>query len=131
MNTQKVLTYRRHVKNEDLNAAGTLFGGRLMEWCDEAGALYSFCQMKTKKIVTLKVSELIFKESSRLGDILEFYATTVKEGTTSFTLKLQVLRKTIDDDISVNNTEMLSCEMVFVAIDTNGKPTAWKKQTTT
>lgn len=126
MNTKPVLSYRRHVKNEDLNAAGTLFGGRLMEWCDEAGALYAFCQMKTKKLVTLKVSELIFKEPSKLGDILEFYAYTIKEGTTSFTLKLEVQRKTIDDD-SVSNTLMLDCEMVFVAIDGNGKPTSWKK----
>lgn len=126
MNTKKTLTYRRHVKTEDLNAAGSLFGGRLMEWCDEAGALYSFCQMKTKKIVTLKVSELIFKEPSKLGDILEFYAYTLKEGKTSFTLKLEVIRKTIGED-SVNNKEMLSCEMVFVAVDDQGNPTEWKK----
>lgn len=122
----KTLTYRRHVKTEDLNAAGTLYGGRLMEWCDEAGALYSFCQMKTKKIVTLKVSELIFKEPSKLGDILEFYASTIKEGNTSFTLKLEVLRKTIGED-TVANQEMLTCEMVFVAVDDQGRPTIWKK----
>jgi acyl-CoA hydrolase len=125
MNTKKTLTYRRHVKNEDLNAAGSLFGGRLMEWCDEAAALYSFCQMKTKKIVTLKVSELTFKEPTRLGDILEFYAYTVKEGTSSFTLKLEVFRKTIGEEVL--NKEILSCEMVFVAVDDQGKPTQWKK----
>lgn len=125
MNTNKVLTYRRHIKTEDLNAAGSLFGGRLMEWCDEAGALYAFCQMKTKKIVTLKVSELIFKEPVKLGDILEFFAYTTKEGNSSLTLKLEVIRKTIGKEIL--SQEVLSCEMVFVAIDENGRPTAWEK----
>jgi len=125
MNTNKVLTYRRHVKTEDLNAAGTLFGGRLMEWCDEAGALYAFCQMKTKKIVTLKVSELIFKEATKLGDILEFYAYTTKEGNTSLTFNLEVIRKTIGKESL--SKEILSCEMVFVAIDDNGRPCPWDK----
>lgn len=125
MNNQKILTYKRHVKNEDLNAAGSLFGGRLMEWCDEAGALYAFGQMKTKKIVTLKVSEFIFKEPIKLGDILDFYAYTLKEGNTSLSLKLEVIRKTIGKDMS--SQEVLSCEMVFVAIDDNGRPTPWEK----
>lgn len=121
----KVMTYRRHVKNEDLNAAGSLFGGRMMEWCDEAGALYAFCQMKTMKIVTLKVSELIFKESVKLGDILEFYASTLKVGKSSFSLQLDVMRKTVGTDMESKN--VLSCEMIFVAIDENGCSVEWKK----
>ena len=123
--TNPVMTYRRHVKNEDLNAAGSLFGGRMMEWCDEAAALYAFCQMKTMKIVTKKVSELLFNEPVKLGDIVEFYATTVKEGKSSFTLKLEVVRKTVGKTISTKN--VLSCEMVFVAIDENGSPVEWEK----
>lgn len=119
------MTYRRHVKNEDLNAAGSLFGGRMMEWCDEAAALYAFCQMKTMKIVTKKVSELLFNEPVKLGDIVEFYATTVREGKTSFTLKLEVVRKTVGHTISTKN--VLTCEMVFVSIDENGTPVEWEK----
>jgi acyl-CoA hydrolase len=125
MSKNKILTYRRHVKNEDLNAANSLFGGRMMEWCDEAAALYAFCQMKTTSIVTVKVSELIFKKPVKLNDVLEFYATTVKKGTTSFTLKLEVIRKTMGKEIQTQ--EVLSCEMIFVAVDDKGLPVEWEK----
>lgn len=112
------LTYRKLVHPEDLNGANTLFGGRLMQWADEAAALYAMCQMKTTQIVTLKVSELIFKEPVRVGEFLEFYAQTLKVGNSSFTVKLETFSKNIKTNQS---KEVFSCEMIFVSVDSNGK----------
>lgn len=115
------LTYRKLVHPEDLNSANTLFGGRLMQWADEAAALYAMCQMKTQKIVTLKVSELIFKEPVRNGEFLEFFASTLKVGTTSFVVKLETFSK----NITSNQSKLVfSCEMVFVSVDEHGRPIA-------
>lgn len=118
---QDILTYRRLVKFEDLNQTGRLFGGRLMEWIDEAAAMYAMCQLQTKKIVTLKVSELIFKEPIDNGDILEFFASTKHIGRTSFTVAMEVRKKAIQTDQTPSLA--LTCDLTFVTVDQEGHAT--------
>jgi acyl-CoA hydrolase len=126
-----VMTFRRLVKPEDMNPADRLFGGRIMEWADEATALYAMCQMKTKSIVTLKVSEILFKNPAHSGDILEFYCTNKKVGNTSLTVGLEVKTKYIGTAsvpaLQPAPVVILECEFVFVAIDAQGKPVSWSK----
>lgn len=117
-----VMTYRRLVMPGDLNAANRLFGGEIMKWADEAAALYAMCQLQTKRLVTLKVSEILFKEPVRQGDVLEFWAHILKKGKTSFTVRLEVKRKTIETPHE-EHPAVMSCEFVFVTVDENGKAT--------
>lgn len=124
MSSKNVLTYRKLVMSEDLNHAHRLFGGQIMKWTDEAAALYVMCQLETRKVVTVKVTELLFKEPVKEGDILEFYATTTKVGRTSLVVELNVVRKAIED--KTTPTTVLSCEFTFVAVDDSGKPTSHK-----
>lgn len=58
---------------EDLNSAGTIFGGKLVAWIDEGSAIYASCQMNARRIVTVKISELIFNQPAKLGDMLEIW----------------------------------------------------------
>lgn len=120
-----MMTYRKLVMPEDLNPANRLFGGRIMQWADEAAALYAMCQLETRKLVTLKVSEILFKEPVKNGDILEFIANTTKTGTTSFGVKLEVYRKSIEDK-SQQAPLVLSCEFTFVTVNDQGTPVAHK-----
>ena len=115
------MTYRRLVAPEDMNPADRLFGGRIMQWADEAVALYAMCQMKTKNIVTLKVSEILFKNPAYRGDVLEFYTKNKKVGTSSLQVECVVKRKNIPQDAAEH--VILQCDFTFVAIDENGKPT--------
>lgn len=119
------LTYRKLVMSEDLNHAHRLFGGQIMKWTDEAAAMYVMCQLETRKVVTVKVTELLFKEPVKEGDILEFYASTIDTGRTSIRVKLDVHRKSIEDK-AVAPVTVLSCEFTFVAVDDAGKPTMHK-----
>lgn len=114
----KVISYRKLVMNEDLNAAGSLFGGKMMAMIDEAGALYTMCQLKTKNIVTISVDKLLFKVPVSLGDFLIFKAETIKVGTTSITIKIEVFKKDLENNIDTLVTE---CQMVFVSIDEKTK----------
>lgn len=123
--TKPVLTYRKLVMSEDLNHANRLFGGQIMKWADEATAMYAMCQLGTRKLVTVRVTELVFKEPVKGGDILEFMASTIKTGRTSLGVHLDVLRKSIEDR-TVVPTVVLSCDFTFVAVDDNGKPTPHK-----
>ena len=109
------MTYRRMVKPEDLNPANRLFGGRIMEWVDEAVAMYAMCQMNTKHLVTKKVSELLFCKPVFQGDVLQFWVKNKEIGSSSLTIDCKVKRKVIGEQIP--SDEVLTCELVFVAID--------------
>ena len=119
------MIFRKLIKPEDLNAANTLFGGTLMAWIDEAASIYAMCQMQTKSIVTVKVSEMKFKKPARQGDVLEFFCSAVKFGKTSFTLRCEVDTKTIGSESTKNR--IAECEIVFVAVNENGRPIAYER----
>jgi acyl-CoA hydrolase len=58
------------IRPEDLNSRGTVFGGTILKWIDEA-AIYAMCQLKTKNIVTKLISEINFMSPGYQGDVIE------------------------------------------------------------
>jgi acyl-CoA hydrolase len=104
----------------DLNAAGRLFGGRLMEWVDEIAALYCMTQLTRKQIVTKKISEVIFNEPADLRDVLEFFCRIKTVGRTSITIECLVMTKILAPTDRVKL--IVACDLVFVSIDEHGHP---------
>jgi acyl-CoA hydrolase len=107
---------RRLVKYEDLNPRGTLFGGKLLQFIDEEAAIYAFCQLGTKRVVTKFISEINFLSPGNLGDVVEFGMDVVKVGTTSITLSCEVRNK------ETKQTIIKIEKIVFVNVDENGHP---------
>ena len=107
---------RRFVKPTDLNVSDSLFGGQLLSWIDEEAAIYASCQMKHDKVVTKYLSEIDFKKSARVGDILEFGMQVVDCGRTSLTIGCEVRKKKTQEIVITID------RIVFVAIDDKGKP---------
>ncbi|MFD0836241.1 acyl-CoA thioesterase [Mariniflexile aquimaris] len=100
---------RKWVKPEDLNANGTLFGGRLLDWIDEEAALYTIIQLENQKVVTKYMSEIDFKSSAKQGDIIEIGIDVVKFGTASLTLSCAVRNKmTHETIITISNIVMVN-----------------------
>lgn len=100
---------RKWVKPEDLNANGTLFGGRLLEWIDEEAALYTIIQLENQKVVTKYMSEIDFKASAKQGDIIEIGIEVVKFGSASLTLSCAVRNKmTHETIITISNIVMVN-----------------------
>lgn len=100
---------RKWVKPEDLNANGTLFGGRLLEWIDEEAALYTIIQLENQKVVTKYISEIDFKASAIQGDIIEIGIGVVKFGKASITLSCEVRNKmTHETIITISNIVMVN-----------------------
>ncbi|HMQ43009.1 acyl-CoA thioesterase [Mariniflexile maritimum] len=100
---------RKWVKPEDLNANGTLFGGRLLEWIDEEAALYTIIQLENQKVVTKYMSEIDFKASAKQGDIIEIGIDVVKFGNASLTLSCEVRNKmTRETIITISNIVMVN-----------------------
>lgn len=107
---------RRFVRPNDLNISDRLFGGQLLSWIDEEAAIYAACQMKHNRVVTKFMSEIDFKTSARLGDILEFGLEVVDAGRTSITTRCEVRNK--KTQVVVITIERI----VFVATNDEGKP---------
>ncbi len=107
---------RKWVKPEDLNANGTLFGGKVLAWIDEEAALYSIIQLENKKVVTKYMSEINFMSSAEKGDIIEIGIEVIKFGKSSLTLNCEVRNKmTRDTIVTVDN-------IIMVNLGADGKP---------
>ena len=107
---------RKWVKPEDLNANGSLFGGKLLSWIDEEAALYTIIQFENNKVVTKYMSEINFMSSAKQGDIVEIGMEVVKFGKSSIILKCEVRNKmTHETIITIDNITMVN-------LGSDGKP---------
>ena len=108
---------RKWVKPEDLNANGSLFGGKLLSWIDEEAALYTIIQFENNRVVTKYMSEINFMSSAKQGDIVEIGMDVIKFGKTSIVLKCEVRNKmTHETIITIDNITMVN-------LGNDGKPT--------
>lgn len=107
---------RKWIKPEDLNANGTLFGGRLLAWISEEAALYSIIQLENNKIVLKYMSEINFIHPVAQGDIVEIGIEVVRFGTSSITLKCEARNKMNHESIATVD------QLIFVNLDEGGKP---------
>jgi acyl-CoA hydrolase len=95
----------------DLNYAGSLFGGRILEWIDEESAIYAICQLETNVLVTKHIGAVSFESPAMQGDIIEFGLKTKKVGKTSITITCLVRNKV------TKKTICLADDIVFVRLD--------------
>ncbi len=82
-------TLRVAAMPSDANYSGDIFGGSIMGQVDIAGSIPALHRAKGK-VVTVAVNSFIFKEPIYIGDIVSFYASIVKVGTTSITVDVEV-----------------------------------------
>jgi len=113
---------RKLIKPEDLNPRGTLFGGRLLQWIDEEGAIFAMCQLNSANIVTKIMSEVDFVRTAHVGDVIEFGMELISFGRTSVTIGCDVRNKNTMESITKVD------KIVFVLLDKNGRPTPHGKQ---
>ena len=103
----------------DTNEAGTIFGGVILSHLDLAAAVE--CRKHgVRRYVTVAMKEVEFVAPVYVGDLVSFYARTVKVGTTSITVHVDVEAERRVDGRKVKVTE---ADVVYVAVDENGKPT--------
>lgn len=102
---------------KDTNALGTIFGGVILNYVDQAGVVEAQRHSK-RKLVTVAMHEVKFIAPVYVGDLVSFYTETVKTGTTSITVRVTVdARRGAAPDEEVRVTQ---AEIVYVAIDDNG-----------
>jgi acyl-CoA thioesterase YciA len=101
----------------DTNSQGTIFGGIILSYIDIAGAVEAHRHTKMDRFVTVAMREVKFHQPVFVGDLVSFYAETVRVGTSSITIRVIVeAERPARADGSVRVTE---AEVVYVAVDEN------------
>ena len=105
----------------DTNANGDIFGGWIMSQLDLAGAILAK-EICSGRVVTVSVSEIVFKAPVSVGDVVCCYGICTRIGNTSMSIKLDVWVKPVGID-GIGNRRLV-CEAIFnyVAIDSQGRP---------
>lgn len=104
---------------KDTNALGTIFGGVILSYIDQAGAVEAHRHARGR-IVTVAMREVVFHAPVFVGDLVSFYTSTRRLGTTSVTVAVEVeAERGHPGGPKVKVTE---AEVVFVHVDTQGRP---------
>jgi acyl-CoA thioesterase YciA len=99
----------------DTNSAGTIFGGVILSYIDMAGAIEAHRRTGLDRFVTVAMREVIFHKPVFVGDLVSFYAETVKIGTTSITIRVIVETERVGSKMEV--LRVTEAEVVYVAVD--------------
>ena len=110
---------------KDTNAHGTIFGGVILSYIDLAGGIECRRQCP-KKFVTKAMHEVVFVAPVYLGDLVTFYTRTVRLGTTSITVDVEVEAERLGIGGTKEVVRVTEAEVIYVAVDENGQPSPIK-----
>ena len=104
---------------KDTNALGTIFGGIILSYIDQAGAVEAH-RHAVGRLVTVAMREVVFHAPVFVGDLVSLYTETLRLGRTSITVKVTVeAERGYQGSGRVKVTE---AEIVYVHVDKNNRP---------
>jgi acyl-CoA thioesterase YciA len=112
-------TLRVTMLPRDTNSHGTIFGGVILSHIDLAGGIAASRQA-SRKFVTRAMREVEFIAPVYVGDVVSFYTSVVRQGTTSVTVKVSVEAERGKEPRQ--HVEVTEAEVIYVAVDEAGKP---------
>lgn len=115
MNSNRDPAIRITLLPRDTNSAGTIFGGVILSYIDMAGAIEAHRRTGMDRFVTVAMREVIFHKPVFVGDLVSFYAETVKVGNTSITIRVIVETERVSAGSEV--VRVTEAEVVYVAVD--------------
>ena len=103
----------------DTNAHGTIFGGVILSYIDQAGAIEARRQ-GSRLMLTVSMDKIVFHEPVFVGDLISFWTETVRIGTTSITVKVtcEAIRGQNPDEKVI----VTEADVVYVNIGADRKP---------
>jgi len=104
---------------KDTNAHGTIFGGVILSYIDQAAAVEAK-RHGASLIVTVAMREVVFHEPVHVGDLVSFYTKLVKIGRTSITVSVEVVSER--DASHARPVKVTEAEVTFVNVDASRRP---------
>ena len=101
----------------DTNPQGTIFGGVLLSYIDQAAAIGALAEIhkrggRAPMIVTVAMNKIEFHQPVFIGDLVSFYSEFVRIGRTSITVKVIV-----EAERKHTTLRVTEAEVVYVVID--------------
>lgn len=107
------------IQPHQTNHYGTLFGGHALGLMDRAGFIAA-TRVARRTVVTVASERVEFKVPVRAGQLVELVARVTRVGTTSVTTAVDMY---VEDLLSGERRLATTGSFVFVAIDSEGRPT--------
>jgi acyl-CoA thioesterase YciA len=106
---------------KDTNARGTIFGGVILSYIDQAAAVAAY-KHSNKNFVTKAMNAVAFVAPVHLGDVVSFYTSILRFGTTSLTVKVDVEAERTLPEGQKRLVKVTEAEVVCVAVNSQGRP---------
>ena len=104
---------------KDTNAMGTIFGGIILSYIDQAGAV-PVHHVVAGRITTVAMREVVFHEPVFVGDLVSFYADVTRIGTTSITVHVTVEAERPGP--TSKRVKVTEADVVYVHVDSQNRP---------
>ncbi len=102
----------------DTNQYGTIFGGVILSYIDQAGFVEARRHGR-HRWVTAAMDRVDFRAPVELGDVVSLYTRTTRTGTKSVTVQVEVEAERYHTG---NTVHVTSATLTMVSIDPSGKP---------
>lgn len=103
----------------DTNAYGTIFGGVILSYIDQAGAIEARRQGATK-MVTVSMDKVVFHEPVHVGDLVSFWTETMRIGTSS--IEVRVVVQAWRQEVGAAPVTVTEAQVVYVNVGSDRRP---------
>jgi acyl-CoA thioesterase YciA len=103
----------------DTNPHGTIFGGVILSFIDQAGAITAHAH-GAERVVTVALEKVVFHAPVYVGDLASFYGELVRVGRTSVTIKVIVEAQRPGTKQAAR--PVTEAEITYVNVDAGGRP---------
>lgn len=101
------------------NALGTIFGGIILSYIDQAGAVEA-TRHTPGRVVTVAMREVEFHSPVFVGDLVSFFTETVRVGRTSVTVRVTVEAERRSR--GSGRVKVTEAEVIYVHVDERNQP---------
>jgi acyl-CoA thioesterase YciA len=114
--TKRYLAIKAAMMPRDTNPHGTIFGGVILSYIDQAGAVGARHEMRRAgwpdhRIVTMAMKSVEFHRPVFVGDIVSFWTQLVRVGNTSITMRV-----TVETERDGAEQKLTEAEVTYVAV---------------
>jgi acyl-CoA thioesterase YciA len=104
----------------DTNQYGTIFGGVLLSYMDQAGAVGAQHEIRRagwpdQPVVSVAMNSVEFHQPVFVGDIVSLWTKLIRVGRTSITMHVEV-----ETDRQGESVQLTEAEVTYVAVDLTG-----------
>jgi acyl-CoA thioesterase YciA len=103
----------------DTNPHGTIFGGVILSYIDQAGAIEAH-RHGARRVVTVAMNKVVFLKPVYVGDLVSFFGDLVHVGTTSITVKVTV--EAIRAGEAATRRQVTEAVITYVNVDDDNRP---------